>query len=448
MTPFETEISCDLLVVGSGFAGMAATARAAHLGLDVVRAGNPSQFYFASGAMEALGVYPLEQGFLKGPSGGWDSLVKGIPDHPYAKSSWEKLVADFTFITDFLGKAGLTYVGGKDPEQNMLIPTALGTFKPVFRAPVTMAKGATLMEEGTGGQLLLVDFSGLKGFSAAQMASGLTDLEPNRFSLVCAGPHARNWQIQTRRVTLAGTQGGIDPLHLAFRFEDPEFLERVILELSEDAKNADLLGLPAVCGLDHCQSVMARLEEGLGIPVFEIPMMPPSIPGIRLKNAFEQALSGLPYLGSARICRPEGWDRDGGIYLTAHAPSLETRIRCRGVILATGSFPGGGLAGDRKKIHETVFDLPVFQPESRECWHEAEFFTPKGHGVHRAGILTDGAFSPVDDQGRRIHKQLYAAGAILAHNDWTRLKTGAGVACLSAITAVDDFFGQKGAGHA
>ena len=49
-------------------------------------------------------------------------------------------------------------------------------------------------------------------------------------------------------------------------------------------------------------------------------------------------------------------------------------------------------------------------------------------------------FRPVDTDGSIIHKNLYAAGAILAHNDWARLKSGSGVSALSAFTAVNDFY--------
>ncbi|MCG8565022.1 MAG: glycerol-3-phosphate dehydrogenase subunit GlpB [Desulfobacterales bacterium] len=447
MTPFETEISCDLLVVGAGFAGMVAAARASRLGLDVVRCGNPAQFYFASGAMDALGAYPLDQGFLNSPADGWDALVANEPHHPYAKSSWEKLARDFDFITEFLAGAGLDYTGNPAScHENILIPTALGTLKPAHRVPVTMAHGGKLMDEKSSGRLLLVDFTGLKGFSAAQMASGLCELVPNRFSLVCAGPHNNGWQIQTHRIALEGSAGGIDPLHLAARFETPDFVDGLVRELASLAKEVDLIGFPAVCGMDNCQAIMADLEKRLGTPLFEIPMMPPSIPGIRLKNAFERALHGVPFLGSARIRKPEDgkFSHAHGFSLEAHAPSLVTRINSRGLILATGSFPGGGLAGERTGIRETILDLPVFQPQSREEWHGARFFDPAGHGVSRSGIETDASFSPVDADGNRIHESLYAAGAILAHNDWTRIKSGSGVACLSAVTAVDDFHGRMG----
>ena len=446
MTPFDTDISCDLLVVGSGVAGMAATARAAELGLKVVRCGNPSQFYFMSGILDLLGAYPLDQGFLETPKAGWEQLVAAEPDHPYARASWDALTQSLDTLINFLERAGLHYVGQGD--SNMLIPTALGTVRPGYRVPVTMANGAKLMENGTGGRLLLVDFAGLKGFSAAQMASGLVPLAPKRFSLACAGLHNSDWQISCKRISLPGSEHGLDPLDLAARFENREFVAGLIRELAPEAKGADMIGLPAVCGLDHCQEILAEMEDALKVPLFEIPMMPPSIPGIRLKNAFEKALAAMdiPFIGGAKIQVPESgrWHEEGRFHLEAHAPSLVTRIAAKGVILASGSFVGGGLVGERTGVRETILGLPVSQPQSREDWHGTSFFDSQGHGINLAGIRTDTVFSPVDGNGERIQDHLYAAGGILAHNNWTRLKSGAGTACLSAITAVEDFHGRGG----
>jgi glycerol-3-phosphate dehydrogenase subunit B len=46
-------------------------------------------------------------------------------------------------------------------------------------------------------------------------------------------------------------------------------------------------------------------------------------------------------------------------------------------------------------------------------------------------------FRPLDDSGRPAFETLFAAGSILAHNDWKRLKCGAGVAIASAYAAVN-----------
>jgi glycerol-3-phosphate dehydrogenase subunit B len=108
----------------------------------------------------------------------------------------------------------------------------------------------------------------------------------------------------------------------------------------------------------------------------------------------------------------------------------------RSAILASGRFFGKGLKADRHRIHEAVFDLPVTQPESRELWHRAAFFDPQGHEVNQAGLETDACLRPLSADGNPFHPRLHAAGAILAHQDWMRMKCGAGLAIATAYKAV------------
>ena len=68
-------------------------------------------------------------------------------------------------------------------------------------------------------------------------------------------------------------------------------------------------------------------------------------------------------------------------------------------------------------MRETVFGLPVAQPESRSDWHRLDYLDPRGHGVHRAGLAVDDALRPLGPDGRPAHPRLFAAGSILAGQD-------------------------------
>jgi len=168
--------------------------------------------------------------------------------------------------------------------------------------------------------------------------------------------------------------------------------------------------------------------------------MPPSIPGLRLKNAFEKKLSNLnaTFLSNAKVAFQSM--KGDHFILQAVNDNLKTRIKARCVILASGRFPGGGLFAKRNMVLETVFNLSVFQPDTRSQWHQLDFFDSKGHGINQSGLETDDTFRPLDKKGKPVFENLYAAGSILAHNDWARLKSGAGVSCVSAYTAVNSFY--------
>lgn len=76
----------------------------------------------------------------------------------------------------------------------MAVATAMGTVRPGFMVPETMAAGA--LEKGRNMILLVAGIKGLNGFSAAQMAQGL------------AFRFARTIPLE---VTLPGIQTGVPP---------------------------------------------------------------------------------------------------------------------------------------------------------------------------------------------------------------------------------------------
>ncbi len=69
---------------------------------------------------------------------------------------------------------------------------------------------------------------------------------------------------------------------------------------------------------------------------------------------------------------------------------------------------------DDEKIVEPVFDLPVWQPGSREDWFKKSF--SDCHPVHSSGVLTDSSLRPVDSKGDLLLENVWVAGSILAHH--------------------------------
>ena len=111
------------------------------------------------------------------------------------------------------------------------------------------------------------------------------------------------------------------------------------------------------------------------------------------------------------------------------------------IVLASGRFWGRGLCADRKGIRETILDLPVYQPEDRSRWHCDDPLEARGHPINLAGLEIDRFFRPVDSSGRPVFPLLFAAGSILAHQDWMRMKCGSGLSIASAYGAVNGFLG-------
>jgi glycerol-3-phosphate dehydrogenase subunit B len=158
---------------------------------------------------------------------------------------------------------------------------------------------------------------------------------------------------------------------------------------------------------------------------------------MRIRDSFvnrlhERGVTGLYHnkVTAARVLP------DGRIRVSVGGQDPIREFTGRAVILATGRFFGRGLHADRHRIRETVFDLPVHQPPDRNLWYEKEYFAPCGHGINRAGVDTDDRFRPLGPDGKPLLENLFAAGSILAHQDWKRQKCGSGLAVTTAYAAV------------
>ena len=76
-------IRCDVTIIGTGMAGMAASLFAVNRGLSVVQVGFTGEIIFASGYLDLMGIHPVqEKRFWYDPWAGIDAVSRDIPDHP------------------------------------------------------------------------------------------------------------------------------------------------------------------------------------------------------------------------------------------------------------------------------------------------------------------------------------------------------------------------------
>lgn len=417
-------IECDVCVIGSGLAGMAAALFAAARGLRVAQMGHTGEIIFASGLLDLLGVHPAsEKQTWNDPWAAIDALVEDKPNHPYARLKKADIKAAFDEILTFLEETGLTY--HRIVDRNTGVLTSMGTLKSTYAVPHTMWQGASALKEKSA--CMILDIRGLKGFSARQIVAACKNEWPDLRSEQISFPDSDHLnEVYTE--------------HMANALLLPHNREKLAKVVSPLVKKSKIVGLPAILGLYRTHEVISELEELIGVPVFEIPTIPPSVPGLRLKEAFERGLrtKGVQYFSLTKALKVRQTP-DNRFETHIGRDDVEHIVDSRGVILASGRFIGGGLFADRTHIRETIFSLPVFQPDSRHDWHHRDFLDARGHAINQAGVEIDDAFRPVDDSGRPAFEALFAAGSILAHNDWKRLKCGAGIAIATAYGAVNSF---------
>jgi len=206
--------------------------------------------------------------------------------------------------------------------------------------------------------------------------------------------------------------------------------------------DATRIGLPAVLGARAAHRVVNELAALAGAPVFEIPTLPPSVPGIRLYDilarAFQRA-GGRLQIGTW-VIRAETEERRV-IAVRTEAAAREARYVADAYLLATGGIAGGGLRTDHTgAIVETAFGLPVRAPADRAGWFGPRF--SGGQPIHHAGIATDAALRPIDHIGEPFYDNVAVAGAALGGADLLRERSYEGVALAtgwhSAATLLED----------
>lgn len=418
------EITCDLIIIGTGMAGMAAALFAARQGLDAVQVGITGELGFASGPLDLLGVHPAAEGrILEDPWQGIAALCQDEPLHPFAKLEIDTIRKALAEYLDFLQAGG--YPHATLGQRNMNLITAAGTRKPTYAVPHTMQHGPAAM--AAQAPCLLVGFDGLKGFSARQIALSLGVYWPDLHPVRIAFPDAR---------------GELYTEHMARALDAAATREKLVAAIRPHLGAAQCVGLPAVLGFYRTVRVMEDLQQGLGVPVFEIPTMLPAVTGVRLRELFEQRLPamGIRSFWQQRVLGVQRLN-DGRWSLAVGYAEAERQVVARCAILCSGRFFGRGLHAWRHGIQETIFDLPVVQPIDRTAWHHKDLFDPQGHPINRAGVAVDEHFRPVDAQCNAIFPNLFAAGSILAYQDWMRQKCGSGLAIATAYGAVSSCVG-------
>jgi glycerol-3-phosphate dehydrogenase subunit B len=405
----------DLIVIGMGLSGLMAAKTAAEMGKKVLIIGRGTgSLCLFSNTIDVLGDFTKQSNLIDGLS----NWIKDHPQHPYARIGVKRVEeALSSFATLFQGP----YSFRKADTGNWSVLTGAGTFRPACMIPTTMVVRASLKE----GDVLIAGFKGFKDFYARYVSNHLG----------CRGVTLSLPDGVDREVTAAALA----------RFTETESFRRMIgREIKKRLDGESCVGLPAILGVRDPFKVKRDLEEAIGAEVFEIPHLPPSIPGLRIFNRFQEwfiqkgvtSLLGHPVSGTTvKGKRCEG--------VVINHPPVHTSYSADHYILSTGRFVGGGLTASEDKISEPIFNLPVAQPKSREEWFQKSFFDSNHHPVHGAGILADSSLRPIDERGNVLLENVWVAGTILAGHHCIDEKSREGIEIATGYCAARNTSGQR-----
>jgi glycerol-3-phosphate dehydrogenase subunit B len=401
----------DVVVIGAGLAGLTAAVRLAEGGARVlVLAKGVGATHLSAGTIDVLGYAPER---VEHPGQALARLVAERPDHPYAVAGDVGAALDW-LVGQVAGGSLAPYAYRGSLEENLLLPTALGVARPSAVVPETMAGG----DLHGSAPILVVGFRGLKDFHAALAAETLRR----------TGRAARAAELDL----VPEGRADVNSLGYARAFDDPSFRAEVTAQLVGRLRAEERVAFPAVLGIGDPHGAWAELEQRLARPVFEIPTLPPSVPGMRLFAILREALrraGGRMILNSVVT----GAQREGGHVGALHVRVglREERRGCDWVVLATGGFASGGLELDsRWTARETALGLPVVgAPEPGEERFAPGYFD--NHPIARVGVAVGSDLRPDG------YENVLVAGATLAGAEPWREKSGDGISLATGHRAAE-----------
>jgi glycerol-3-phosphate dehydrogenase subunit B len=396
----------DVIVVGTGLAGLSAATRLAEGGVRVlVLAKGVGATHLSPCTIDVLGYAPDR---VSDPGA---ALSRVGDDHPYAAVGRDGVVAAVSWFVDAM-RDRYPYTGGLD--RNLLLPTAVGALKPTAVVPETMAAG-----DGND-PVLVVGFRALKDFHAPLLADNLSR----------AGLEARAVELDL----VPEGRADVNSLGFARAFDDPGFRAEVAGQLVARLGAEERVAFPAVLGIADAQAAWGELRERLARRVFEVPTLPPSVPGMRVAAILRERLrrAGVRVILNAVV---GGAERADG-----HVSAVRARVGlrdvtygCDWVVLATGGFASGGLELDsRWNARERALGLPVSGVPADERFR-ADYFGEQP--IARAGVAVDHNLRP---QG---HENVLVAGATLAGAQPWREKSGDGISLATGHRAAELILG-------
>ncbi len=447
-------IDSEVLVVGGGLAGITAAIAASREGADVrLVSHKASTLRQASGLIDGLGYVPATEpakplregpptagrnldpdewpdpeGPLAEPYAGIDSLPE---EHPYRLVGADALRDGLALFDDLVGDA----YGGGHTDRNALVPTFGGGVKPTARYPESVAAGLASDDR----PMLIVGFRSLTEYDARAFADRL---EASGVPFDVAGVEVEFAEAFRADAKITRFAKALDRNEPVDGTPAREALAKAVAphlhDVVDDDGNVDRVervGFPAFLGDDEAAAVRADLADRLGADVFEIPMGPPSLPGLRLEDRLYDALDaeGVRFETGIPVVDYET-DADGRIqHLLLNRKGSKIPYGADAVVLATGGLVGKGLDSDREGVREPVLDLHVPQPSDRYEWFVDDAFGEQPYA--RFGVRPDERLRALDENGAVAYGNVWVAGAVVGGADVAREKSASGVSLTTGLVA-------------
>ena len=400
----------DIVVVGSGIAGMTAALTAAQSGKSVtLLTYGAGTLAISSGCIDVLGYQNGVR--VTDP---FEAMASLPAEHPYSLIGGAETVREaLDWLKVVCRKGGIDMAHAAE-EGNHRLVTVMGTLKPsylcpdsfnpeclkdVHRAAVVTVENMKDVHPG----LIIEQLHRYKEFAGKEFMEAV---------LPCPIEHAHR---------------NITPLDIARHVETPEGMKWLEKSLAPYAKLYPVLLLPPICGMKHSQQIWNQLCSALKVKIVEMVSIPPGVAGLRMREVLKKALNaaGVYMVESAEVVRAEV---EEGVCKAVY--SLTANGECGWdadeFIIATGGLLSGGIETAPGKAWESIFRLPLDAPADTEAWSSPDIF---GSSFFASmGVKVNSDLKPLDAEGNVALSNVRFAGRVLGGYDFAAEKCGQGVA--------------------
>ena len=420
-------MSFDTIIIGGGLSGLTAGIALAKAGQHVaLAAAGQSTLNYFSGSFDLLG-YNAEGKAVSRPL---DEIANLSASHPYAKIGAGNVAQLAAKAHSLLAEAGLSLKG--DGINNHFRITPMGIARPAWlslddcltwEAPQP-SKG----DEKSPFNFQILNIEGFLDFPVEFVAYGLRQMGAQ------ATTHTVALNIlQANRKSPYETRA----TSIARLMDNDEILRDFAAEVESQIPNPQsqiAIVLPAVFGLSGSEPLQ-KLRSMMGVPVYVIATLPPSLLGMRVQNVLRKHFVELGGNIFHESKVTSGIISGGEV--TSIASGYSETVNADNYILATGSFQSHGLVADYRKVSEPLFNLDIDAAPSRTGWTKTDIFDSQP--FMGFGVSTDSNLHPF--KGGAPVRNLYAVGSVLSGHNALAQADGTGVSLITALAAAASIAG-------